>query len=112
MPSSLQYPLERHREVQRFRMPVEPEAPPWFTLVAVSPIITITDWNGTFRAPFLALSDGPETEYVSARFIRAGGGFVFVAAWAARAAIGPAARAGQLPDIHRLSPIMTHDLCR
>jgi hypothetical protein len=68
MPSSLQYPLERHREVQRFRMPVEPEAPPWFTLVAVSPIITITDWNGTFRAPFLALSDGPETEYVSARF--------------------------------------------
>ena len=28
-------------------MPVEPEAPPWFTLVAVSPMITVTDLNGT-----------------------------------------------------------------
>src|SRR6476661_5802554 len=28
-------------------MPVEPEAPPWFTLVAVSPMITVTALNGT-----------------------------------------------------------------
>ena len=28
-------------------MPVEPEAPPWFTLVAVSPMITLTALNGT-----------------------------------------------------------------
>ena len=28
-------------------MPVEPEAPPWFTLVAVSPMITLTRLNGT-----------------------------------------------------------------
>ena len=28
-------------------MPVEPEAPPWFTLVAVLPMITVTRLNGT-----------------------------------------------------------------
>jgi len=28
-------------------MPVEPDAPPWFTLVAVSPMITVTALNGT-----------------------------------------------------------------
>ena len=28
-------------------MPVEPEAPPWFTEVAVSPMITLTALNGT-----------------------------------------------------------------
>ena len=28
-------------------MPVEPEAPPWFTLVAVSPMNTVTALNGT-----------------------------------------------------------------
>ncbi len=28
-------------------MPVEPDAPPWFTLVAVSPMITLTVLNGT-----------------------------------------------------------------
>ena len=28
-------------------MPVEPDAPPWFTLVAVSPMITLTALNGT-----------------------------------------------------------------
>ena len=28
-------------------MPVEPEAPPWFTLVAVSPMMTLTALNGT-----------------------------------------------------------------
>ena len=28
-------------------MPVEPEAPPWFTLVAVSPMKTVTALNGT-----------------------------------------------------------------
>jgi hypothetical protein len=27
--------------------PVEPEAPPWFTLVAVLPMITVTLLNGT-----------------------------------------------------------------
>ncbi len=28
-------------------MPVEPEAPPWFTLLAVLPMITVTLLNGT-----------------------------------------------------------------
>ena len=28
-------------------MPVEPDAPPWFTLVAVSPMMTLTALNGT-----------------------------------------------------------------
>ena len=28
-------------------MPVDPDAPPWFTLVAVSPMITLTLLNGT-----------------------------------------------------------------
>ena len=28
-------------------MPVEPDAPPWFTLVAVSPMNTVTALNGT-----------------------------------------------------------------
>ena len=28
-------------------MPVEPEAPPWFTVVAVSPMTTVTALNGT-----------------------------------------------------------------